>query len=782
MNSNDTDPKAESGAPLNDAGADAAAPKRKRSPAKPKADLVAAAVLVTAPVVAAPEVAALAVSAVEVKPRATRKPAVKKTEQAAEPVVQIAAAPVNPFTSDADAPKRRAPRKTAAVAEDVTAPAVAQAAVAESAAMPVPAPVPVRAPVAPARRKPTFTLAPEVPAEPVEATDLAADAGQQGSAAAGEDGSAEGSGDAGERGGRNRNRRRGRKELPDGSDAREPREVREAREPRAAVQTAAPAPELLAAAGERFAAVLAGEFDAADDDGDDDELVEEAVAEVDNKRVLAPEPDAPKLQKVLAQAGIGSRRDIEDMIADGKIEVNGEVAHIGQRISFGDNVRVAGKPIRIRISPPPPRILAYHKPAGEVVTFNDPEGRPTVFRHLPRLQQGKWQAVGRLDMNTEGLLLFTNSGELANQLMHPRFGVEREYAVRVLGALNPEQRGRLIEGVIIDGQKAGFKSIDDGGGEGANRWYRVVITEGRNREVRKLFDSMGLTVNRLIRIRYGTVVLPRGLKRCVWIELGEDDVNVIRRLAGGDQTRVSREPRNERGAERGGVRGAERTNERGAERGNDRGPERAGERSPERGPDRGPERGVDKNRGRRADGRQAGVGPRPSRVAERPERPERGNDRGPDRGNERGPDRLNERPPERLNERANERSNERGADRGDDDFEDAIPRNINPLEQTFDRRFAGNSRGFPSGFGAGGSSSQDRNQGGQGRGSNKGDGPRQPDPLQTSVGYIGADAYVRRTGRNGGGGGSGGRGGQGGQGGNSGGGGRSGGGFGGRNR
>ncbi|MGS0754825.1 pseudouridine synthase [Roseateles sp. GG27B] len=629
--------------------------------------------------------------------------------------------------------------------------------------------------------------------EAVEQADLAAEADQQGSAAAGEDGSTEGSGDAGdagdagERGGRNRNRRRGRKDLPDGSDAREPREVREAREPRAAVQTVAPAPELLAAAGERFAAVLAGEFDAADDDGDGDgddgELVEESLAEVDNKRVLAPEPDAPKLQKVLAQAGIGSRRDIEDMIADGKIEVNGEVAHIGQRISFGDNVRVAGKPIRIRISPPPPRILAYHKPAGEVVTFNDPEGRPTVFRHLPRLQQGKWQAVGRLDMNTEGLLLFTNSGELANQLMHPRFGVEREYAVRVLGSLNPEQRGRLIEGVIIEGQKAGFKSIDDGGGEGANRWYRVVITEGRNREVRKLFDSMGLTVNRLIRIRYGTVVLPRGLKRCVWIELGEDDVNVIRRLAGGDQARVSRESRNERGSERGaervaerGVRGTERTNERGVDRGNDRGTERAGERIPERGPDRGPERGVDRNRGRRADGRQAGVGPRPSRVAERPERPERGNHRGPDRGNERG----NERPPERLSERVNERSNERGADRGDDDFEDAIPRNINPLEQTFDRRFAGNSRGFPAGFGAGGSSSQDRS--GQGRGGNKGDGPRQPDPLQTSVGYIGADAYVRRTGRNGGGGGSGGRGGQGGQGGNSGGGGRSGGGFGGRNR
>ncbi|MBY0234308.1 MAG: pseudouridine synthase, partial [Burkholderiaceae bacterium] len=387
--------------------------------------------------------------------------------------------------------------------------------------------------------------------------------------------------------------------------------------------------------------------------------------------------------------------------------------------------------------------------------------------------QGKWQSVGRLDMNTEGLLLFTNSGELANPLMHPRFGVEREYAVRVLGTLTPDQKARLLEGVVIEGQKAAFKSIEDGGGEGVNHWYRVVITEGRNREVRKLFEAVGLVVSRLIRIRYGTVVLPRGLKRCVWIELGEEDVKIIRRLAGGpQQERADRGERPERGErgerpERGNQmrserpqRGNDRGAERGPERGGERGPERGGERGAERGGERAPERGNDRNadrgnnRGRRADGRHGGVGPRPSRPVERSERPQ-------DRG------------PERFAERGNERVNERGPDRQDDDFDEPIPRNINPLEQTFDRRFAtSKGRGIPAGFGAGGSAAD---RGGRGGRQGGGDGPRQPDPMQTSVGYIGADAFVRRGNRGGGGG-------RGGQGGNNGGGGRSGGGYGGRNR
>ena len=316
-------------------------------------------------------------------------------------------------------------------------------------------------------------------------------------------------------------------------------------------------------AGEIFAHVLSGEFDT------ESEAAVVETEEAVHKRVLAPEADAPKLHKVLAQAGVGSRRDMEDMIVEGRIIVNGEPAHTGQRISFGDRVEVDGKPVRLRIVPPPARIIAYHKPAGEIVTHDDPEHRPTVFRRLPRLQQGKWQSVGRLDINTEGLLLFTNSGGLANQLMHPRFGVEREYAVRVMGTLGDEQRAQLLQGVEVDGQRAAFKSIANGGGEGLNQWYRVVITEGRNREVRKLFDAVGLTVSRLIRIRYGTVVLPHGLKRGVWVDLGENDMRAIRRLASGNDGQRNDGPRND-GSRADGPRADERPD--GGKRRDDRGP------------------------------------------------------------------------------------------------------------------------------------------------------------------------------------------------------------------
>ena len=248
--------------------------------------------------------------------------------------------------------------------------------------------------------------------------------------------------------------------------------------------------------------------------------------------MLAPQAETPKLHKVLAQAGLGSRLEMEQLILEGRISVNNEPAHIGQRIQWGDQIRVNGKPIRVRIAPPPARVIAYHKPVGEVVTHDDPQNRPTVFRKLPRLHQGKWQSVGRLDLNTEGLLLFTNSGELANQLMHPRFGLEREYAVRVLGALSNEEKARLIEGVDLDDGRAQFGTIEDGGGEGANAWYRVTISEGRNREVRRLFEAVGHAVSRLIRIRYGAMVLPRGLKRGAWMELDEGDIRALMRAAG----------------------------------------------------------------------------------------------------------------------------------------------------------------------------------------------------------------------------------------------------------
>ena len=186
--------------------------------------------------------------------------------------------------------------------------------------------------------------------------------------------------------------------------------------------------------------VVSGEFD---------QEAEGTISPLLTKRVLPPQAESPKLHKVLAQAGLGSRLEMEQLILEGRISVNNEPAHIGQRIQYGDQVKVNGKPLRIRIDPPPPRVIAYHKPAGEIVSHDDPKNRPTVFRKLPRLQHGKWQSVGRLDLNTEGLLLFTSSGELANRLMHPRFGLEREYAVRVLGALSNEEKQKLLDGVML---------------------------------------------------------------------------------------------------------------------------------------------------------------------------------------------------------------------------------------------------------------------------------------------------------------------------------------------
>jgi 23S rRNA pseudouridine2605 synthase len=273
----------------------------------------------------------------------------------------------------------------------------------------------------------------------------------------------------------------------------------------------------------RFNDVISGQFDA---DEDLDELTPP-------KRVLAPMAETPKLHKVLAQAGMGSRLEMEQLILEGRISVNNEPAHIGQRIQFGDNIKVNGKPIRFRVDPPPARVIAYHKPVGEVVTHDDPQNRPTVFRRLPKLHQGKWQSVGRLDLNTEGLLLFTSSGDLANNLMHPRFGLEREYAVRVLGSLNKEEKQMLLTGVKLDDGAAHFGSIDDGGGEGSNCWYRVTISEGRNREVRRMFEAVGHAVSRLIRIRYGAMVLPRGLKRGACMELDESDIRALVQAAGG---------------------------------------------------------------------------------------------------------------------------------------------------------------------------------------------------------------------------------------------------------
>ena len=312
----------------------------------------------------------------------------------------------------------------------------------------------------------------------------------------------------------------------DGAQAVPPRARRDA--PRARSQGARgkqqPPAAALGAQGYQFADVVSGRFDA-------DEASAPAAA---HKRVLLPQAETPKLHKVLAQAGLGSRLEMEQLILEGRISVNNEPAHIGQRIQYGDQVKVNGKPLRVRIAPPPTRVIAYHKPVGEVVTHDDPQNRPTVFRKLPKLVQGKWQSVGRLDLNTEGLLLFTNSGALANQLMHPRFGLEREYAVRVLGALSEEEKQRLLEGVRLEDGMASFRSIEEGGGEGANCWYRVTIAEGRNREVRRMFEAVGHAVSRLIRIRYGAMVLPRGLRRGAWLELDPQEVRALMQAAGVD--------------------------------------------------------------------------------------------------------------------------------------------------------------------------------------------------------------------------------------------------------
>ena len=309
-----------------------------------------------------------------------------------------------------------------------------------------------------------------------------------------------------------------------------------------------------------FSDVVSGQFDA--------ELAKEEVTPL--KRVLLPQAESPKLHKVLAQSGLGSRIEMERLIALGHVSVNQEPAHVGQRVQFGDQIKVNGKLVKVRIAPPAPRVIAYHKPAGEVVTHDDPQNRPTVFRRLPRLYQGKWQSVGRLDLNTEGLLLLTSSGELANQLMHPRFGLEREYAVRSLGKLSNEQKQSLLDGITLEDGLAQFGSIEEGGGEGSNCWYRVTISEGRNREVRRMFEAVGHAVSRLIRIRYGAMVLPRGLKRGAFVELREYDIRALMQAAGAKAPLQSGPSQDNR---------AERANSR--RRGNSVGPRPSTPRQPE---------------------------------------------------------------------------------------------------------------------------------------------------------------------------------------------------------
>lgn len=238
-----------------------------------------------------------------------------------------------------------------------------------------------------------------------------------------------------------------------------------------------------------------------------------------------------RIQKVLAQMGLGSRRQIEQWIAEGRVQINGKTAVLGQTISQSDKIRANGKLVDIKHSFShlgslnKVRILLYHKPEGEIVSVKDPKNRPTVFAHLPRLRNAKWINVGRLDFNTSGLLLFTTSGELANRLMHPSSGIIREYSVRILGELTLESQQKLLCGVEIDGELCQFQSLEEVGGTGANRWYKVTLSEGKNREVRKLFASVNCTVSRLIRIRYGNLILPPLLRRGKTYELTPKEVS-----------------------------------------------------------------------------------------------------------------------------------------------------------------------------------------------------------------------------------------------------------------
>lgn len=235
-----------------------------------------------------------------------------------------------------------------------------------------------------------------------------------------------------------------------------------------------------------------------------------------------------KLQKVLARVGLGSRRHMEQAIVEGRISVNGKIATLGDRIEAQDELRVDGRRVHFTIEDEiRRRVIVYYKPEGEICSRNDPEGRPSVFDRLPVLNGERWVMVGRLDINSTGLLLFTNDGELANRLMHPSNEVEREYAVRVMGEVTPGVRRNLLDGVELDDGPAKFESMAEIGGEGINRWYKVVVKEGRNREVRRLFESQELKVSRLLRTRYGTVTLPRHLRTGRWLELDKPEIDEL---------------------------------------------------------------------------------------------------------------------------------------------------------------------------------------------------------------------------------------------------------------
>ena len=254
------------------------------------------------------------------------------------------------------------------------------------------------------------------------------------------------------------------------------------------------------------------------------------AAKTDSPKSIG-EDKGQKLQKVLANLGLGSRRKMERWIEEGRVTVDGSVATLGDRVHAGQALRLDGKPLEVDAAEQV-RVLLYHKPVRELCSRDDPEGRKTVFERLPKLKSGRWISVGRLGFNTSGVLLFTTDGALANALMHPSSAIEREYLVRVMGRVDEPMLERLKEGVELDDGPARFSDIQEGGGDGINRFFYVVLMEGRNREVRRLWESQGNTVSRLKRVRYGEVFLPSKLKKGHWLELPQRDVDVIYQMAG----------------------------------------------------------------------------------------------------------------------------------------------------------------------------------------------------------------------------------------------------------
>jgi 23S rRNA pseudouridine2605 synthase len=414
------------------------------------------------------------------------------------------------------------------------------------------------------------------------------------------------------------------------------------------------------------------------------------------------------------------------------VSVNGEPAHTGQRILPTDAVRINGKLIQRRVSKKPPRVLIYHKPAGEIVSMDDPEGRPSVFDRLPTMKAGKWLAVGRLDFNTEGLLLFTTSGDLANRLMHPRYGIDREYAVRTLGELEEGMRQKLLAGVELEDGVAQFSKIADGGGEGINKWYRVIIGEGRNREVRRMFEAIGLTVSRLIRTRYGAMTLPSSLKRGRWEEMEENAVRglmaaySVEKKAGGDAAAAAPRARGQQPAKPAQNKGPEKRGRNGNHGNRDQHAER-GNRRDERDFDDDDEDDENEPNFNRADLSNANALPfaKPARNGGRGQGGGFGGGNGGGNGNRGGKGRPGGQGGGQTSSRPGGRPQGIGAYAGG-----------RPLGEAPAARAQGQG-GRPQGQGA-----QGQGRGQQAKGPNR--GPRQPDPLQTTFGFGAASGAPRR--------------------------------------